>query len=153
MIKDRITLGTVIGVIAAIPQLIFNFILVRVNFTDFYDFQISGSIYLYKNLTYTFWGLVFGGFLWELMAATLGILTVYLILWTGKEYWWLKSILVSNAAMFLLVYGLFYTLAYPKIVPWDLNTNWSIFIGNLIFGLTAGFLTNCWAENKERYQH
>ncbi len=148
MIKDKIVLGAVVGVLATIPQLIFNFFMVRLNFSNFYDFQISGGIYLYKNLTYTFWGLVLGGLVWEFMAAGLGILTVFLILWTGKKYWWVKSILVSNTVMFICLYGLLLDFAHPRIVPWDLETNWSVFIENLIFGFTMGFLTNCWLENK-----
>ena len=92
--------------------------------------------------------MVFGGLVWELMAAGLGTLTVFLIHWTGKEFWWVKGLLVSNAIMFIFIYGLFYTLAAPRIVPWDLGTNWSVFIENIIFGLTAGFLTIRWVEDK-----
>lgn len=146
MVKDKIALGTLVGTTATIPQLIINFFMVQLHFSNFYDFQISGGIYLYKNLTYTFWGIVFGGLVWEFMAAGLGILVVYFVFITGKDYWWLKGLVISNAVMFIFVYGLFYTLAAPRIVPWDLGTNWSVFLENLIFGLTAGYLTIRWGN-------
>jgi hypothetical protein len=141
IIKDKIALGTMVGMIASIPQILINVLAMQTGFAQHYAFQYAASIYVYKNLTYTFWGLLFGWLVWESMAAGLGVITTYLIYWTGKDYWWLKGLLISNTVMFIFLYGFFFGLEAPKIVPWDLETNWTLFIENLAFGITAGYLT------------
>jgi len=48
--------------------------------------------------------------------------------------------------MYTLVYGFFYALRAPNVVPWDLETNWSILIENIIFGVVSGYLAVRWSE-------
>jgi hypothetical protein len=146
VIRDRIALGAFAGAIAAVLQLIFNFISVKIEFAKFYDFQLSGSIYLEKQLTYTFWGILLGVITWLFVGAGLGIAMVYLIRRTGKDFWWLKGVLISNFIMYTLVYGFFFAIKAPHVVPWDIPTNWSVLIDNTIFGLIASFLIVRWNE-------
>lgn len=146
VIRDRIALGAFAGAIAAVLQLIFNFISVKIEFAKFYDFQLSGSIYLEKQLTYTFWGIILGVITWLFVGTGLGIAMVYLIRRTGKDFWWLKGVLISNFIMYTLVYGFFFGIKAPNVVPWDIPTNWSVLIDNTIFGLIASFLIVRWNE-------
>lgn len=139
-IKDMVALGTLAGLIGTIPQIILNFILTQTGFSQYYSFQLSGSVYLEKPLTYTFWGMVLGGLVWEFMAAGLGIATAYFINKMGKDFWWLKGIMVSNMIMFIFIYGFFFSLEAPKIVPWDLGTNWGVLVENLLFGITTSWV-------------
>ncbi len=139
-IKDLIALGTLTGIIGTIPPLILNFITTILGFSQYYSFQLSGSIYINEPDTYTFWGMVLGGVVWEFMAAGLGIATVLLIRKTGKDFWWLKGMIISNMIMFIFIYGFFFALGAPKVVPWDLKTNWSVLIENILFGLTMSYL-------------
>lgn len=145
-IRDRVALGTLAGTIATIPQLILDGILVRAGLSKYFGFQISAGVYLLRPLTERFWGMLLGGLVWEFMAAGLGIITVCLIQCTGKEYWWLKGLLVSNTIMYIFIYGFFYALRGPRIVPWDLGTNWAVLIENLLFGVTVGFLVARWGD-------
>lgn len=138
-INDKIALGVLAGIVGTIPQLVLNLILTKMGFSKYYAFQLSGSVYLYEHLTTTFWGLVFGGLVWEFMAGGLGIATVYFIKMTGKDFWWLKGVIISNTIMFVLIYGFFFALEAPKIVPWDLGTNLAVLIENLLFGITTSF--------------
>ena len=149
VVKDRIALGTIAGIVATFPQLIFNFISVQLGFAKFYDYQVSSSVYLEKQLTYTIGGFFFGMMTWETVGAGMGIVTVYLIQSTGRAHWWLKGVLVSCLLMYTLVYGFFYALRAPNIVPWDLGTNWSIFIENIIFGVISGYLVVRWGDWKK----
>lgn len=143
-IKDKIALGALVGLAATIPQLAVNIIAVKIGFVPHYALQYAASIFVFKNLTFTFWGMLFGFMIWESMAAGLGVITVYLIHWTGREYWLLKGLLISNTLMFIFLYGFYFGLETPKLVPWDLETNWTFFIENLIFGAAAGYLTVRW---------
>lgn len=79
-------------------------------------------------------------------AADLGIASVVLIGWTRKTYWWLKGLLISNLIMFIFIYGFYYALGEPKIVPWDLTTNWSLFLENMVFDLCMTYLVVKWRK-------
>ncbi|MFZ5641277.1 MAG: hypothetical protein ACOY4Q_11410 [Bacillota bacterium] len=146
LIRDSIALGAVTGVAATVPQLIVNYISFQLGFAKYYAFQLSGGIYLLKNLTDNLWGLILGGIVWEFTAAFLGIVTVYLLRWTGRDYWWLKGVLVSNAIMFIIIYGFVFGLVGPKVVPRDIETNFSVLLENLIFGVTTAYLIVRWGE-------
>jgi hypothetical protein len=140
MVRDKVALGTIAGLIGAIPQVLINALSVYIGFAKNFDFQLSGSIYLSRELTLTFWGFILGGIVWYSMAAGLGIFTTYFIKLTGKDYWWLKGIIVSNTVMYIFMYGFFFSLEAPKVVPWDVSTNFSILIENYIFGITTGYI-------------
>ena len=86
-ISDSIALGAFCGIVATIPQLIFDYLSFILGYSHYFAFQISGSIYLHKNSTTTIPGLILGGLTWESQAMFLGILTVYLIRLTGIDYW------------------------------------------------------------------
>lgn len=151
VIKDKIMLGAIAGVLASIPQILLNALFVQLKLTEFYDFQISGSVYLYKYLTLTTSGFIFGGVMWEFIAVGLGIAASYVIAKTGKAHWWFKGILVSNLCMYALIYGFFFSLGAPSIVPWDLKTNWSMLLDNTVFGVTLGYFITVLAERKKIY--
>lgn len=87
MIKDTTALGAVSGVVATIPQLIFDFIAVSFGFSNYYAFQLSGSIYLFPKLTTYLFGLLLGGIVWVSMGAFLGIVTAFYMKFTGADYW------------------------------------------------------------------
>jgi len=145
IIRDRFALGALAAQIATIPQLLLNVCAVQLGFTKYYSFQISGSIYLFKKLTLTPGGILLEILTWILMAAILGIITSYIIFWTGKDFWWLKGAIVSNAIMYTMVYGFIFAMGGPKIIPWDLGTNLSLFFDNLVFGILTGYLVAHWS--------
>jgi hypothetical protein len=145
-IRDEIALGCLTGITATIPQLIFDFISVQLGYSKHYAFQISASIYLTRELTIKPLGLLLGGLVWEAMAAFLGVLTVLLLRFTGKDYWWLKGLAISNILMYIIVFGFLYTLGIARIIPLDIPTNMTVFIGNVIYGLTVGYLIVQWGE-------
>lgn len=147
-IKDTLALGAFAGIIATIPQLIFDYLSVQLGFSKYYAFQISGSIYLVKELTDDFLGLVLGGLVWEATGMLLGVLTVLLMRSIGKDYWWLKGIFVANAVMYTVIYGFLFNLGGARIVPTDIPTNLTVFIGNIIFGVTLGYLIVRWGDEE-----
>lgn len=147
-IRDKIALGTFAGFIGSIPGLLVNFLSYQLGHSNYYSFQLAGGVYLLKNLTGSLSGIILGGIAWESMAGFLGILLVYLIHFTGRDYWWLKGIVISNGIFYILIYGFFFSLGGgpvgPKVVPWDIKTNYTVLLENLIFGLTTSYLIIKW---------
>ena len=145
-IRDRIALGTLAGIVGTIPSLILNYFSVQLGFAEFYSFQISGSIYLFPGLTDSVAGMFLGALIWLGFGAFLGIVIVYLFTYTGHDYWWLKGPLVAFVIMFVGIYGILYTAGAARIVPFDLATNLSEAVGNLIFGLFTAYLVVRWGS-------
>lgn len=148
-IKDTVTLGTIAGIIGTIPQLLFHLIFTQVGFIKYFAFQLTGSVYMVKELTYTPLGLFIGGFVWLLLGGIIGVITAYLLILTGKDNWWLKGLLVNEGVMFLGVYGIIYTLGGAKIVPFDIKTNLIVLLGSLIYGVTMPYLIIRWRDQEE----
>lgn len=146
MIRDRIALGVVAGLLATIPSLIVNIISVNLGFARWYSHQIGGSIYLHPGLTDSPQGVILGLLVWIIPAMILGVITSYVIKVTGEDFWWLKGIAVTLTCMYLIIYGFLYSLGGARIVPFDFATNISIYIENVIYGLTLAYLIKRWGK-------
>ena len=145
-IRDEVALGAAASLIATIPQILVDFISVQLGFSKYYAFQISGSIYLARGLAGKGEGVILGGLVWEFMAVLLGVLTVYILKFTGRDYWWLKGIAISNIIMFIVIYGFLHSLGSATIIPLDFQTNLALFIDNIVFGLVMGYLISRWGK-------
>ena len=86
MIRDRIALGVVAGLLATIPSLIVNIISVNLGFARWYSHQIGGSIYLHPGLTDSPQGVILGLLVWIIPAMILGVITSYVIKVTGEDF-------------------------------------------------------------------
>lgn len=139
-IKDKITLGTVAGMIATIPQLFLHEIFVFTGYIKYHSLQLTGSVFLLKKLSDDPLGLFIGFVVWETIAAILGVATVYILILTGKDNWWLKGLIFTIALAFISVYGFAYTLGGAKIVPFDIKTNFVVLLGSILFGLLMPYL-------------
>ncbi|NLM45958.1 MAG: hypothetical protein GX200_04060 [Firmicutes bacterium] len=146
VIRDRFALGVVAGLVATIPLWIVNMISVNLGFARWYSYQIGGSIYLHPGHTDTLQGLLFGVMVWLIPAMILGVITSYLIKATGEDFWWLKGIAVTITIMFLIIYGFLYSLGGATIVPFDFATNMSMFVENIVYGITLGYLIKRWGK-------
>lgn len=149
-IRDRIALGTIAGIFGTIPQLIFNYFSVQLGYSKYYSFQLSSGTYLLKGFTDTTSGFVFGAIVWMFSAAFIGILIVYLLTFTGTDYWWLKGILVNNVIMFTFIYGFLFDMGAAEIVPLDIPTNYTTLIGNTLTGFSSAYLTVRWGSKLKR---
>ncbi|NLP36060.1 MAG: hypothetical protein GX357_00195 [Firmicutes bacterium] len=146
VIRDRIALGVLAGIIATIPAILVNMLSVNLGFAKWYSHQIGGSIYLHPGLTDSLQGFLLGALTWLIPAMALGIITSYVIKATGEDFWWLKGIAVTLICMHLIVYGFLYSLGGATIVPFDFATNISIYVENIIYGLTLGYLIKRWGK-------
>ena len=85
-----------------------------------------------------------------IIAVFIGFIIVLLFQMTGKDYWWLKGPLTTIIIMHLFIYGFAFNMANTKIIPVDIPTNLSIFIENIVFGITTGYLIARWSRLPNR---
>jgi hypothetical protein len=143
-LQDKVALGAVTGVAASLPGLLFNLFSVLLGTTEHYSFQLSAGVFLREDLLSTAGGLVLGGILWELTSAFLGVLIVYVLHFTGKEFWWLKGPLTSIPFTYILFFGFVFDIHPTHVVPRDLGSNFSLLGENIVFGLAAAYLAARW---------
>lgn len=146
VIRDRVALGVLAGVVGAIPQVILNLISRAVGFSKTYSFALAGGIFLKGKVTEEPGGILLGILLWLFTSAFVGLLIVLFFQKTGKDYWLLKGPLVTIIVMQLFIYGFAFNMANTKVIPVDVSTNISIFFENLVFGVVAGYLVARWSD-------
>lgn len=146
LIKDRITLGTIAGLVGTIPQVLISFISFKIGYAQFFSYQLAAGVHLAKPLAGKPMGILMGGFIWELTGSVLGIVVLFFIIKTGTEFWWLKGILIANFFMYTMVYGFVFDMGSTNILPEDIGTNFTEMVGNTLFGLTSAFLAAKWAN-------
>jgi len=139
-IEDTFALDTISALVASIPQLLFDWISHYYLFRAKYQgYQISAGIYLYNHLTNDPMGIALGLIVWLLQGISLGIIITLILKYFGRDFWWLKGLVVSNGFMYIWIYGFILTLGGGKVVPFDMRTNWTILLGNTIFGLLTPY--------------
>lgn len=146
VIKDRVALGAIAGIIGAIPQTVLNLISKAVGFSKTYSFTLAGGIFLKGKVTEDPGGILLGTLLWLFTSAFIGFLTVLFFQRTGKDYWWLKGPLLTIVVVHLFIFGFAFNMAETKIIPVDIATNISIFFENLVFGVATGYLAARWSD-------
>ncbi|PKM47433.1 MAG: hypothetical protein CVV03_03110 [Firmicutes bacterium HGW-Firmicutes-8] len=151
VIRDTTALGALAGIAATIPQLIIDFLFVQFGFSKYYAFQLSAGIFVSERFTDDALGLLLGGMVWMATAMILGIATVYYLKKTGTDFWWLKGIIVSNLLMYTFIFGFLFNIGAGQVVPLDIPTNLTMFITNVIFGITVAYLVLRWGDNSLLY--
>lgn len=146
LIKDRITLGTIAGLVGTIPQVLISFISFKMGYAKYFSYQLAAGVHLTKELAAKPMGIIMGGYIWELTGALIGILILFLIIKTGTDFWWLKGIIVTDVLMYTVIYGLVFDVGSANVLPEDIATNLTEMVGNTLFGLTAAFLAAKWAK-------
>ncbi|MEW6182261.1 MAG: hypothetical protein AB1500_03670 [Bacillota bacterium] len=145
-LKDRVALGTVSGIAATVPPLILNWGFVKLGLVEYYSFQLSAGVFITKIMTETPSGMFLGGVVWESAAAFFGILIVYFINFTGKDYWWLKGIIIPIALIYILVFGFLFHIGAGHLHSHHLGTNFSLILENVLFGIITAFLAIHWGK-------
>ena len=145
VIRDRVILGTLASLVAAVPQAILNLISKALGLSKIYSFTLAGGVFLRNKITEDSGGIFLGSILWLFTAAFLGYLIVLFLQYTGKDYWWFKGPFVTIIFMHLLIYGFMFNMANAKVIPIDIPTNISIFAENIVFGVIVGYLIIRWS--------
>jgi len=153
MLKNRVTIGLAIGLLADAVKLAFNYLCFKLNFTDVVFWQIVAGTALSRADIFTPLGLLVGALADIIVTSILGSVFIYLIYLTGKESLYLKGIgfgMLMWINFFVIVQGL---LVHEKIPPTPSGLLVT-FAAHFLFGLALAFfaqlLTANFGEKQER---
>ncbi len=139
MLKDKMVIGIIIGLLADIVKLSFNYLSFTLNYTPVVFWQIVAATGLAKEDVFTPAGLLIGAITDITIAMFLGVIFIYFIYLTGKENLWIKGIgfgMLVWVMFFVVIEG---QLVPEKIPPEPLGILVTI-VAHFLFGLSlAGF--------------
>lgn len=139
-IHDRYTFGIIAGIIANIPVNILDYVSTSLNIGEYHIWQIAASAYFTKAQLDTLPALFIGMITDYATAGLLGVISVYLLYLTGKEYYLIKGISIG-IAFWILFYGVILRSNITRIDPTGAGTNLSDFTWHIILGvLTSWFI-------------
>ena len=136
MTNDIFTFGAIAGIIANIPVNIFDYILYRLQINKVFIWQISASAFVERKDIKTTLGLIIGAVNDYIMAGIKGVFVMYLLYFTGEEFYIFKGI-AAGLFFWVAFFGTALRLKIARIDPVEPITNlthlaWHVLMGGLI---------------------
>ncbi len=140
MKKDPILFGTVIGLLANVVKLTVNYLAFWFGFTEVVFWRLTATNFLAQEFLFDPLALVVGAVGDLVVAATLGVIFIYLLKFCGSKYLWFKAI---GFALLAWV-GLFGTLLGSQVeakVPQTVSGVLVTIVAHSVFGLALAYFT------------
>lgn len=136
--KDKVVTGTVTGLLADSIKLSFNYVAFRLHFATVTFWQIAASRFLGKDSLYKPIAYLIGAVTDLTVTSIVGVLFIYFLHYTGRDYIWLKGI-GFGLTIWVLLLGTLLTQSQVKLnlTPFDIVVT---FIAHLIYGLSLAFI-------------
>lgn len=143
MLKDRILAGTIAGMVATLFKYVPNIILWKMGIVQNLYFHIASSALIRPEDVKTVWGLILGVVVDIITGGALGLLIIYLLKFTDRDYWWYKGLIAGNI-IWLWGLGVTINLGAARIVPLDPIFRLISLGEHQIFGLVGAYLIVKW---------
>lgn len=135
-IKDRIVLGIICGLAGNVAKMSLMSLAKQRNWAEITGREKSAGMLLPPHQAYSPHGRIVGIAADNVVATMLGVGTVYMLTFTGKDKALLKGMALGEA-MWVSLYGVLSTMGATLIGPLSPKTVLSEMVGHAIFGATA----------------
>ena len=139
MIDDVFTTGAVAGLIANVPANIFGLIMYRLGISKIFIWQISATVFVENKDMNTPPGIFMGAINDYIMAGLKGVLTAYLLYFTGTEFYLFKGIAVS-LFFWIVIFGMILRTNIAGYDPVDPLSNITYLIWHVLLGILTPLL-------------
>lgn len=92
MIRDKLILGIIVGLLADAVKLTFNYLAFKLGFTKVVFWQLVAALLLEKEYIHKPIALLVGGITDLIVASFYGVVFIYFIYLSGKVHLWIKGI-------------------------------------------------------------
>lgn len=149
MIKDKVITGAIIGILADLVKLASNYIMYLVGLTPTVFWRITATRFLEKEDIYKPIALLIGGTADIIISSILGIVFVYFLYYTGKDYLWLKGV-GFGLAVWVNLFGTLLGASVMTKIPQKPSSIIVTIIAHLIFGFALAFFAQkLYNQNQE----
>jgi len=146
MLKDKVLVGAIIGVLANTVKLTFNYIAYLLGFTKVVFWQIAASRFLEKEDVFTSSAYLIGAVADFTVTAALGIVFIYVLVFIGKENLWLRGV---GAGLSTWVF-LFGTLLGQSAIHQEPSGIMVTLVAHLLYGLGLFVFTGLYFQLLEK---
>lgn len=139
MLKDRILAGTIAGMAATLVKDAPNLILFKLNIVKYTYFQLAASSLLLPQDVNCTSGLIVGIAVDLITGGSIGIITIMVFKFFGRDYWWYKGLMVGNL-VWLWGLGELINFGAARIIPFQPLFRIISLLEHQAFGLAAAYL-------------
>lgn len=147
MIKDKILIGALIGLLADVLKLITNYILYLLGYTKVVFWQIVATLFLHKEYLYDTSAYFIGGVADIIFTSLLGVIFVHVIYLWGSKYLWIKG-LAYGLVVWVGAFGLFISRIAEEKLPQSPNGVVVTIIAHIVFGLSLAYFTRAFKQDR-----
>ena len=140
-INDKYAFGIFASIIANIPINILDYFFYSIDINKYHMWHIAASAYFKVADTDTIPGLITGAFTDYFTASIMGVTIIYLLYFTGTEYFWLKGLSVG-AGWWLFAFGVILRSKIGRIDPIDPGTNLYHIFEHVSLGILIAWIIN-----------
>lgn len=147
MLRDRVIIGSLIGILADIVKLTFNYLAFLLNYTNVVFWQLTATRFLENGDLFSPIALLIGGVADLTITAILGVIFLFFIDYTGADYLWIKGIGFGMAVWV----GLFGTLLGQSVqgkINQEPSSILVTMVAHFIFGLSLAFFTRLFYQSR-----
>ncbi|GAB6098790.1 hypothetical protein JCM16358_06690 [Halanaerocella petrolearia] len=148
-IKDKIFLGTVAGIGANLIKNILGYLMYLLNISQHLTWQLAASTYFPKTEVNGLPALIIGAFNDFSIAIILGVVTTYILYYTGTDHYLIKGLITVTLA-WLLIHGAGLKLGIANIKSTHPSTNLVHLVEHLVLGLFTAWLAIRYGEETIR---
>lgn len=143
MIKDRIVIGSMAGMIATLFKDLPNYILYRLGIVKCIYAHLAASAHLSGSDVYTAIGSIIGFLADIITGGAIGVMAIIFLKRFGTDYWWYKGCIIANI-IWLFGLGVILNLGTVNLVFGDPVFRLTSLFDHLIFGLVTVYLIYKW---------
>ena len=149
LLNDKIMAGVILGIISNIPKQIIDFILYKLNFSDFFCWHTTAGVLISKEWIYnTHHGLIIGFFMDFFFAGVIGVSLIYFLRYLGEgEYLFSKGVgfsIIIWVTLCIMIVDQRLSMYHTLFDPWHAYHS---FIDHTTHGIVATYLILKYAKS------
>ncbi len=135
--KDKVAIGTIVGLLADVTKLLFNYLAFNLHFTNVIFWQIAAARFLERNDLFKPMAYFIGAVTDLTVTAIIGVLFIYFLHFTGRDYIWLKGAGFS-LVIWVIVLGTLLVQSQAKLNLQSTDVSVT-FLAHLVYGFSLAF--------------
>jgi hypothetical protein len=148
LVKDKIVISSVAGMIASIFKNLPNFILYKLGIVHYIYVHLAASAHLEPDGIYIPLGYIIGSLADITTGGAIGVVTLLFLDRFGMNYWWYKGLIIG-ITVWLFGLGVILNLGTVHLVPCDPVFRFTSLFDHLVFGEVLVYIIYQWQKTNK----
>ncbi|HEX7713010.1 MAG TPA: hypothetical protein VF531_03230 [Bacillota bacterium] len=149
MVKDKVVISSIAGIIASLFKDLPNFILYKLGVVHYLYAHLAASAHLLPDGVYFPLGWIIGFLGDTVTGGAIGVVTILFLDCFGTDYWWYKGLTIG-LTIWLFGLGVILNLGTVHLVPFDPVFRLTSIFDHIIFGEVTVYIIYRWQKGNER---